>query len=59
MITNLDENMGRLQQALKEEGIADDTIIVFTTDDGTAGYAAQLDKTVGPNPTASTWAKEG
>jgi len=44
MITNLDENFGRLMAALKEQGIADNTIIVFTTDDGTAGYAAQFDE---------------
>ena len=44
MITNLDENFGRLETTLKELGIEDDTIIVFTTDDGTAGYAAQFDK---------------
>ena len=44
MITNFDENLGRLQSMLKSQGIDDDTIIVFTTDDGTAGYAAQFDK---------------
>lgn len=44
MITNLDENFGRLETVLKELGISDNTIIVFTTDDGTAGYAAQFDK---------------
>ena len=44
MITNFDENLGRLQSILKSQGIDDDTIIVFTTDDGTTGYAAQFDK---------------
>jgi len=44
MITNLDENMGRLMDAIEEQGIAENTIIVFTTDDGTAGYAAQFDE---------------
>lgn len=44
MITNLDENMGRLMGTLAEEGIKDNTIVVFTTDDGTAGYAAQFDE---------------
>ncbi len=44
MITNLDENMGRLMKALDEEGIKDNTIIVYTTDDGTAGYASQFDE---------------
>ncbi len=44
MITNLDENFGRLMTSLEEQGLAENTIIVFTTDDGTAGYAAQFDK---------------
>ena len=43
MLTNLDENMGRLMKALKETGVDENTIIVYTTDDGTAGYAAQFD----------------
>ncbi len=43
MITNLDENMGRLMEALEEEGLSKNTIIVYTSDDGTAGYAAQFD----------------
>ena len=59
MITNLDENMGRLQQALKEEGIADDTIIVFTTDDGTAGYAAQFDKNGWPKSNGFNMGQRG
>ena len=29
---------------LKELDLEDDTIIIFTTDDGTAAYAAQFDK---------------
>ena len=44
MITNLDENVEKLMSSLAELGIEDDTIIIFTTDDGTAGYAAQFNK---------------
>ncbi|MCK4922096.1 MAG: arylsulfatase [Bacteroidales bacterium] len=44
MITNLDENMGRLMTTLEQEGLSNNTIVVFTTDDGTAGYAAQFDE---------------
>ena len=36
MIENIDENMGRLFTALQEWGIADKTLVVFTTDNGTA-----------------------
>ncbi|MCK5943017.1 MAG: arylsulfatase [Planctomycetes bacterium] len=36
MITNIDENVGKLRQLLRETGLADDTVFVFTTDNGTA-----------------------
>ena len=36
MITNIDENFGVLLQRLEELGLADDTIVVFMTDNGTA-----------------------
>jgi arylsulfatase A-like enzyme len=34
MTANLDHNVGRLMQAVKDAGIEDDTIIVFTSDHG-------------------------
>jgi arylsulfatase A-like enzyme len=37
MITNIDENFGRLCRRLKELGIEDNTILVFMTDNGTFG----------------------
>ena len=36
MITNFDENMGRLMEKLKALGLADNTILIFMTDNGTA-----------------------
>ena len=39
MITNLDENMGRFLRFLKEEGLDENTILVFTTDDGASAGA--------------------
>ncbi|WP_339881492.1 arylsulfatase [Polaribacter vadi] len=43
MITNVDENFAKLQKKLKDLKIADNTIVIFMTDNGTAsGY-----KTVG------------
>ncbi|GIZ09755.1 arylsulfatase [Flavobacterium sp. UMI-01] len=36
MITNIDDNFKRLEDKLKSLGIADNTIVVFTTDNGTA-----------------------
>jgi len=37
MITNIDENMGRLARRLKELNLEDDTILIFMTDNGTSG----------------------
>jgi hypothetical protein len=39
MIDSLDENIGRLMACLKKEGIDENTIILFTTDDGAQGAA--------------------
>ena len=36
MITNIDENMGRLRNRLKALGIEDNTILIFMTDNGSA-----------------------
>ncbi|MCP4784651.1 MAG: arylsulfatase [Fuerstiella sp.] len=37
MLVNIDENMGRLDAFLKDEGLRDNTIVIFMTDNGTAG----------------------
>lgn len=36
MITNIDENFGKLQELLIEEGLAEDTILIFMTDNGSS-----------------------
>ncbi len=36
MITNIDDNVGRLRAYLDEHGLADNTIFIFTTDNGTS-----------------------
>ncbi|WP_168433275.1 arylsulfatase [Pontiella sulfatireligans] len=39
MIANIDENMGRLEAFMQENGLAENTILIFMTDNGaTAGY---------------------
>lgn len=39
MVINIDNNMGRLMEFLDQEGLADDTILIFQTDNGsTFGY---------------------
>jgi arylsulfatase A-like enzyme len=43
MITNIDENMGRLMRLLKEQDLEDSTILIFMTDNGTSGdYAGRM-----------------
>ncbi|PNW28438.1 sulfatase-like hydrolase/transferase [Formosa algae] len=37
-IENIDKNMGRLMKFLDDKGIADNTILIFTTDNGAGGY---------------------
>ena len=36
MITNIDDNVGKTRKLLKKLGIYDNTIFIFTTDNGTA-----------------------
>lgn len=36
MITNIDENMAKLMKLLNDEKLADNTILIYTTDNGTA-----------------------
>lgn len=36
MISNIDDNVGAMRQFLKEEGLADNTIFIFTTDNGSS-----------------------
>lgn len=38
MIRGLDRGVGRVLQTLKDRGLEDDTIVIFTSDNGGAGY---------------------
>jgi len=44
MIANIDENVGRLLNFLKEKGLEENTILVFLTDNGTS-FGARWDET--------------
>ncbi len=45
MITNLDENIGRLMEKLQQWGLAENTILIFTTDNGTSyGVGVEVGK---------------
>jgi hypothetical protein len=43
MIANIDDNVGRLRRRLEELGLADDTLLIFLTDNGTARGATFSD----------------
>ncbi|MCC6921161.1 MAG: sulfatase-like hydrolase/transferase [Alphaproteobacteria bacterium] len=38
MVRNLDRNVGRVLQALKDEGLDENTLVIFTSDNGGANY---------------------
>ena len=38
MVRNLDRNVGRILTTLRQEGLEKDTLIIFTSDNGGAGY---------------------
>lgn len=42
-ITNIDKNVGRLRRALREHGVADNTLLVFTSDNGAVKYSRDHD----------------
>lgn len=43
MITNLDDNFGRLIDALEAKGVMDNTLIIFAGDNGTSSLHSQAD----------------
>ncbi|WP_312162060.1 sulfatase-like hydrolase/transferase [Phenylobacterium sp.] len=43
MARNLDHNVGRILQALKDEGLDQNTLVIFTSDNGGAGYVGLPD----------------
>lgn len=51
MLSNLDDNIGRVWQKLDEEGILENTLIWFISDNG--GYSNNSDIEYGKNPHAS------
>jgi arylsulfatase len=50
MIENIDENMGRLIAKLDAWGLLENTVIIFTSDNGMAGHSGEPGKTLGTRP---------
>lgn len=55
ILANLDENLARLRRRLDELGIAKDTILIFMTDNGTAGGAAVSSFNAGMRGIKGSW----
>lgn len=59
MIENLDRNIGRLLDALAAAGIADDTLVVFTSDNGGLATAEGSPTCNAPLSEGKGWDREG
>lgn len=59
MIESVDENIGRLLMALLEAGLADDTIVVFTSDNGGLATAEGSPTCNAPLAEGKGWMYEG
>ena len=59
MIENLDTNLGRVLDALAEEGIADDTLVLFTSDNGGLATAEGSPTCNAPLAEGKGWLNEG
>jgi arylsulfatase A-like enzyme len=59
MVQTLDENIGRLMQTLDDEGLADDTIVVFTSDNGGLSTAESSPTCNAPLSEGKGWMEEG
>ncbi|MDQ8193870.1 sulfatase [Coraliomargarita sp. SDUM461004] len=59
MIENLDTNIGRLLDALEQEGLTEDTLIVMTSDNGGLSTAEGAPTCNAPMSEGKGWAYEG
>ncbi len=59
MVQSLDENVGRLLTALEEEGLAQDTVVIFTSDNGGLATAEGSPTCNAPLSEGKGWMYEG
>ena len=59
MVEGIDQGVGRVVEALEEEGIAEDTLIIFCSDNGTDSFhvldQAMLERELLPGDPGSNW----
>lgn len=55
MVSNIDFNVGRLLATLNKLGIADNTLVVFTSDHGPCGSALDRDGHAGRAASVECW----
>ena len=59
MVWSLDENVGRILEALQQEGLADDTVVMFTSDNGGLATAEGSPTCNAPLAEGKGWMYEG
>ncbi|WP_232820238.1 sulfatase [Brachybacterium sp. YJGR34] len=59
MVENLDTNVGRVLDELREQGLAEDTIVVFTSDNGGLSTAEGSPTSCAPLAEGKGWTEEG
>ena len=59
MVQSLDENVGRILGALEEEGLADDTVVIFTSDNGGLSTSEGSPTSNAPLSEGKGWMYEG
>jgi len=55
MIDNMDQNIGRVIQKLEDEGVLENTLILFLSDNGSCPYTSNVVPDVQPGPANSFW----
>ena len=55
MMDSVDQNVAKVLQQLEDSGIADDTIVIFTGDNGAQAFDNTSNRTVSPSDPDSLW----
>lgn len=55
MMDSVDQNVGKVLQALSDAGISEDTLVIFTSDNGAQAFDNTSDRTSSPSSQSSRW----